>query len=173
MLPSQVPAELPSLQALTQIAPLRHHPFTLIPILPPCPTLLLSRCLSLSSTLRASVCLFVDCCPPQLDFKPHEDEDLFTAESPELKQCTSSICGVRSHTLSPMYLSHSLQDSGSWGQEEVRCGMPSHSPLGQDKEEPFLRMFRAETTSWVCDLQASHRGLHAFRVALCASLNAL
>ena len=42
-------------------------------------------------------------------------------------------------------------------------GCPHTDPLGQDREELFLRMFGAETTSWVCDLQASHRGLHAQR----------
>lgn len=60
-----------------------------------------------------------------------------------------------------MYLSHSL---GPWflgTGEKSDVGCPHTDPLGQDKEELFLRMFGAEMTSWVCDLQASHRGLHA------------
>ena len=137
MLPFSSTCVPPSLQAFTQIAPLRHHPFTLIPSSLLALLSFSPRCLSVSNTLHAGVCLFVDCCPPQLDFKPHEDKDLFTAESPEPKTVYVQYLQSKiSYTFPHVSLSLSRTLVPGDGRE-VRCGMPSHRSPGSGQGRAF------------------------------------
>lgn len=148
-LDSNSPSQTPSLHVDTHPPPL------------PCFTSL-QDCLSLSNTLRASVCLFVDCCPPPVRFQAPWGRGLvYCRISWSLKQCMSSICGVRSHTLSPCI--SPLQDPGSWGQErspDVGCPHTQIPWVRTRKSLSFICLGQRRHL-WVCDLQASYRGLHA------------